>query len=116
MLQVREYCVHHAVDMGVAVFVGTAARCRNHEECRKYATFGYKGKPAMYCKTCIPEPLQGKLINVINKRCEYEGGCNTQPSFGFIKDRVSATAYHYFDSDILCALPLLCMWHRDHHC
>jgi hypothetical protein len=112
MLQVREYCVHHAVDMGVAVFVGIAARCRNHEECSKQATFGYKGERPMYCKACIPEPLQGKLINVVNEFCEVEG-CNTRPSFGSLEDRVSATAYHYFDS--ACANCCCCAL-RHHYC
>jgi hypothetical protein len=104
--------VHHAVDMGVPVFLGTAALCRNHEECRKYATFGYKGKPAIYCKACIPEELKDKLIDVINTRCEIEG-CDTHPSFGSLEDRVSATARHY-SASILCILLLLCM--RQQYC
>jgi hypothetical protein len=99
-MQVREYCVHHAVGMGVAVYLGNAARCRNYEACGKQATFGYRGNHAIYCKACIPEDLKHKLINVKFTRCEVEG-CDTQPSFGSLADRVSATAHHHNDS-ILC--------------
>jgi EsV-1-7 cysteine-rich motif len=102
MMQVRQYCAHHAVDIGVAVLLGPAARCINHEECKKYATFGYKGKPAIYCKACIPEELKDKLIDVIDKRCEIEG-CNTHPTFGDAQDRVSATIHHYSASILLHA-------------
>jgi EsV-1-7 cysteine-rich motif len=89
IMQARRYCLHHAVDAGAAVFVGTAALCRNHEVCSKRASFGYKGQPPIYCKACIPEKLQGKLISVVNKFCEVEG-CGTRPSFGKPGDTVSA--------------------------
>jgi EsV-1-7 cysteine-rich motif len=115
--------VHHAVDVGDDVYVGCAERCQS-ETCGKRAVFGYKGKPPIYCKTCRPEELKDEITDVRNKRCEYEGGCNTRPSFGFIKDRVSATARHdkdrvsatarHYSESILCVLPLLCM--RHHYC
>jgi hypothetical protein len=88
-MQVRQYCVHHAVAFGDAVFLGRGARCRNHEACGKQATFGYRGELPIYCKACIPEELKDKLFDVKNKLCEYEG-CGTQPSFGKPEDRVSA--------------------------
>jgi EsV-1-7 cysteine-rich motif len=92
MLQAREYCVHHAVDVGTAVLLGAAARCRNHEACSKQANFGYRGERPIYCKTCIPEDLKDTLIDVRSQRCEHEG-CDTQPSFGKPGDKVSAALF-----------------------
>eukprot|EP00953_Heterococcus_sp_UTEX-ZZ885_P040076 20510-Heterococcus_DN1.PRE.1 len=74
------YCGQHSVRKGDGVHVGGKLRCID-EACSKQATFGYKGKPPIYCKTCIPGSLQGKLIDVCSIRCEHEG-CDTQPSFG----------------------------------
>jgi EsV-1-7 cysteine-rich motif len=81
--------VHHAVEFGAPVYLGRVPRCKNHEACSKQANFGYKGKPPIYCKTCIPEDLKDLLVNVVTKRCEVEG-CDTQPSFGKLGDKVSA--------------------------
>jgi hypothetical protein len=107
MLQAREYCVHHAVDMGVAVFVGKAALCRNHEACGKQATFGYKGERPIYCKACISEDLKDTLIDVRSQRCELEG-CDTQPSFGKPGDNIKCGAIHSSLSEAVVVLYCAC--------
>eukprot|EP00953_Heterococcus_sp_UTEX-ZZ885_P010503 6139-Heterococcus_DN1.PRE.1 len=94
-------CNHgEPVDAGAAVFVGTAARCRNYEACGKQATFGYKGKLPIYCKTCIPVDLKDDLVDTKHKRCEHEG-CDTQPSFGKPGDTVAPFCYAHRLKDMI---------------
>jgi hypothetical protein len=90
-MQARLYCGHHSVDKVDAVNLASSKHCKD-EGCSTVASYGYAGKPAIYCKACIPEELKGELVDVRCKRCEHEG-CTTQPSFGFKEDRVSAVYY-----------------------
>jgi hypothetical protein len=84
LVQAAQYCAHHSVDVGAVVYLVKVPRCIG-DACSKQAIFGYKGKPPICCKTCIPETLRDEVINVRSKRCEVEG-CDTQPSFGDPKE------------------------------
>jgi hypothetical protein len=70
----------------------------------------HRGKRPIYCKSCIPEKLKGKLV-VEHKLCQHKGGCDVRPSYGFKKDGVSATIFLLYESctittnaGIICAL------------
>jgi hypothetical protein len=88
LVQAKRLCAQHAAGVEGAEYAGSGTRCSN-EACSKSAVFGYPGQRPMYCKTCIPAELQGVLVDVKSKRCEY-GGCAVRPNFGFATDRVSA--------------------------
>eukprot|EP00953_Heterococcus_sp_UTEX-ZZ885_P001609 1391-Heterococcus_DN1.PRE.1 len=53
------YCGQHSVGKGAVVCVGGGPPCIG-DVCSKEATYGYKGEPAIYCKTCIPEDVKDK--------------------------------------------------------
>jgi EsV-1-7 cysteine-rich motif len=91
LMQAALYCGQHSVGKGAVVCVGGGPPCIG-DVCSKEATYGYKGEPAIYCKTCIPEDVKDKVIDVRSKRCEHEG-CDTRPSFGKPGDTVSAALF-----------------------
>jgi hypothetical protein len=102
LLQTKIYCTHHAAQLEGAVLIKADKFLCSNETCSKEANFGYEGKDAMYCKTCIPKGLKSELVDVKNKRCEHEG-CRTRPSFGYKTDGVSNSdqSSHYSPQGIL---------------
>jgi hypothetical protein len=109
-LQTKIYCAHHSVLVEDVVVRKSSRRCSN-ETCSARASFGHRGKSPIYCQSCIPEKLKGKLVNECHNLCQYEGGCDVRPSYGFKKDGVSATIFLLYESctittnaGIICAL------------